>query len=62
MNEPPTDAVTRILAALPELLPTLEASYKDIHAHPALSMQEVRTACATGTVSPAASFADIVLA
>ena len=44
MNEPQTDALRRILAALPELLPTLEASYKDIHAHPELSMQEVRTA------------------
>jgi hippurate hydrolase len=44
MHEPPADAATRILAALPGLLPALEASYKDIHAHPELSMQEVRTA------------------
>ena len=32
------------LAGLPELLPGLEAIYKDIHAHPELSMQETRTA------------------
>src|SRR5579885_3182679 len=44
MNEPPTEVVRRILAPLPELLPTLENSYKDVHAHPELSMQEVRTA------------------
>lgn len=29
---------------LPGLLPALEAAYKDIHAHPELSMQEHRTA------------------
>lgn len=34
----------RILVGLPELLPTLEAAYKDVHAHPELSMQENRTA------------------
>jgi len=33
-----------ILAPLGELLPDLEAIYKDIHAHPELSMQEARTA------------------
>ena len=33
-----------ILASLATLLPTLEAVYKDIHAHPELSMQETRTA------------------
>ncbi len=44
MNEPATDTLRRIIAVLPELLPTLESSYKDIHAHPELSMQEVRTA------------------
>ncbi len=44
MNEPQTNALGRILATLPEQLPTLEASYKDIHAHPELSMQETRTA------------------
>ena len=33
-----------ILASLAPLLPELEAVYKDIHAHPELSMQENRTA------------------
>src|SRR6266436_3302080 len=35
---------TEILASLPTSLPELEALYKDIHAHPELSMQETRTA------------------
>ena len=35
---------TEILASLATLLPDLEAVYKDIHAHPELSMQETRTA------------------
>jgi amidohydrolase len=35
---------TEILAGLTTLLPKLEAVYKDIHAHPELSMQETRTA------------------
>lgn len=34
----------RLLAGLPDLLPMLEASYKDVHAHPELSMHESRTA------------------
>jgi len=38
------DAPQRILSSLPELLPSLEAIYKDVHAHPELSMQETRTA------------------
>ena len=33
-----------LLANLDTLLPELEAIYKDIHAHPELSMQETRTA------------------
>jgi amidohydrolase len=33
-----------LLAGLPELLPTLESIYKDVHSHPELSMQETRTA------------------
>src|SRR5919205_4627525 len=37
----PADA---ILASLGQLLPDLETLYTDIHAHPELSMQEVRTA------------------
>ena len=35
---------TEILADLERMLPELEALYKDIHAHPELSMQETRTA------------------
>lgn len=35
---------TGILAALNEMLPQLVALYKDLHAHPELSMQETRTA------------------
>jgi amidohydrolase len=37
----PTETV---LAGLDRLLPDIEALYKDVHAHPELSMQEVRTA------------------
>jgi len=44
MNYPQTDSLKRILAGLPSLLPSLEATYKDVHAHPELSMQETRTA------------------
>ena len=33
-----------LLAGLPQLLPSLESIYKDVHAHPELSMQETRTA------------------
>lgn len=44
MNDAQTDSVTRLLAGLPDLLPTLETTYKDVHAHPELSMQESRTA------------------
>ena len=35
---------TEILVSLDAMLPQLEAVYKDIHAHPELSMQETRTA------------------
>jgi len=35
---------TSVLADLSGLLPGLESIYKDIHAHPELSMQETRTA------------------
>ena len=34
----------RVLKDLDSLLPDLEALYKDVHAHPELSMQESRTA------------------
>lgn len=33
-----------LLATVQELLPELESVYKDIHSHPELSMQEIRTA------------------
>src|SRR5689334_12226677 len=33
-----------VLADMGTLLPDLEALYKDIHSHPELSMQEIRTA------------------
>jgi hippurate hydrolase len=36
--------VDRVLAGLHRLLPDIEALYKDVHSHPELSMQEVRTA------------------
>jgi len=35
---------TEILLNLDAILPQLEAVYKDVHAHPELSMQEKRTA------------------
>ena len=44
MNNAAMDSLTRLLAPLPDLLPSLEAAYKDVHAHPELSMQETRTA------------------
>src|SRR5579862_6167992 len=40
----PVKQPTEILADLDAILPQLEAVYKDIHAHPELSMQETRTA------------------
>lgn len=36
--------MTTVLAGLQSLIPSLEALYKDVHAHPELSMQEIRTA------------------
>jgi hippurate hydrolase len=44
MDASSLDAPNRVLANLSGLLPELEAIYKDIHAHPELSMQENRTA------------------
>jgi hippurate hydrolase len=38
------NADKEVLAPLKDLVPTLEAAYKDIHSHPELSMQEHRTA------------------
>ncbi len=37
-------AASRVLGGMGRVLPALEALYKDIHAHPELSMQERRTA------------------
>ena len=39
-----TSPVNSAFAGLNRLLPTLEELYKDVHAHPELSMQETRTA------------------
>ena len=44
MNTALPDPSSTFLANLPSLLPKLEALYKDVHAHPELSMQENRTA------------------
>jgi len=44
MNTASLDPSSTLLANLPSLLPKLEALYKDVHAHPELSMQENRTA------------------
>ena len=44
MNTAPAIASTSILQHLDTLLPDLETFYKDVHAHPELSMQETRTA------------------
>jgi hippurate hydrolase len=43
MATPQHDQAERILAGLEDLIPEVEAAYKDIHAHPELSMQETRT-------------------
>ena len=40
----PDEPLKLLLANLDDLLPELEDTYKDIHAHPELSMQETRTA------------------
>ena len=44
MNSTQTTPAQSVLANLDGLLPDLEALYKDVHAHPELSMQETRTA------------------
>lgn len=43
MDTQPTNS-DPVLANLAGLLPDLETLYKDVHAHPELSMQEMRTA------------------
>src|SRR5437588_10829981 len=44
MTAKPTSSSDPALTTLHALLPDLEALYKDVHAHPELSMQETRTA------------------
>jgi hippurate hydrolase len=44
MNTKKANSSAPILVNLPNLLPDLEALYRDVHAHPELSMQETRTA------------------
>ena len=44
MSDARADPAKPLLNDLPDLLPTLEATYKHVHAHPELSMQENRTA------------------
>lgn len=44
MSEKTASSTKTILARLETILPDLEATYKDIHTHPELSMQEQRTA------------------
>src|SRR6185437_9258013 len=44
MNTTRTVAPEPVLKNLDQLIPDLEALYKDVHAHPELSMQETRTA------------------
>ena len=44
INTPEISTPDPALARLPDLLPQLEALYTDVHAHPELSMQEIRTA------------------
>jgi hippurate hydrolase len=44
MNETTSPASSSPLGSLRGLLPGLETLYKDVHAHPELSMQEIRTA------------------
>lgn len=39
-----SDAAPRVLSGLSGIVPAMEAAYKDVHAHPELSMQETRTA------------------
>ena len=44
MNTTKEAASDQVLTNLTQLIPNLEALYKDVHAHPELSMQETRTA------------------
>lgn len=44
MSKTQSSSSDAVLSKLDGLLPDLEAFYKDVHAHPELSMQETRTA------------------
>lgn len=44
MDETISKTSASVLADLGDVLPRLESVYKDVHAHPELSMQEIRTA------------------
>ena len=44
MARKPVNSASVVLKNLSKLLPDLEPLYKDIHAHPELSMHETRTA------------------
>src|SRR3984957_9003816 len=44
MNASNRNGAEDVLNGLASLIPNLEALYKDVHAHPELSMQETRTA------------------
>ena len=44
MNTSEATSSDAVLSKLDELLPDLEALYKDVHSHPELSMEETRTA------------------
>src|ERR1700720_1450474 len=44
MNASNPNGAEPVLNGLASLIPNLEALYKDVHAHPELSMQETRTA------------------
>src|SRR5258705_7520287 len=44
MSAPDSNRTDPVLRNIDRLLPDIEALYKDLHAHPELSMQETRTA------------------
>jgi amidohydrolase len=56
MDERTSDTSAAVLANLADLLPELEAIYKDLHSHPELSMQETRTAAVAADRLRAAGF------
>ena len=50
------DRTDRVLAGLDAIMPGLEDLYRDLHAHPELSMQEQRTAARPRSGSTAAGY------